>query len=391
MAAGAEKAIGERVTAALEGCRGLLASPPFADDDLDCLRELRDPDRARSVLERTVAALTERAGVSPGRRPSARAMRYLELVNELHTLLHEVEKLRVDRLATMLTGIHEALHALRGAESTAQMIDRAASDVIRSCGVDRCVLFRLDHGTMTGESVDFGDDSWSEEYASFSRANPGSIEHRDPEIELLRRHVTVIGVDPEKISHGMKHLAMAARARSWIAAPIVAGGTVIGTFHTDFYWSGREPDTLTRDALATFAQGFGYALERTTLLQRMRAQSRQMREMMAAAGATFDGLMDAGFALNRDDSGDITGLTRAPTLLPHQDAELMRLLTRRELEILDLMSTGAKNADIAGQLVVTEGTVKVHVKHILRKMQAANRSQAVSRYVRLQTLSKGAQ
>jgi DNA-binding NarL/FixJ family response regulator len=56
------------------------------------------------------------------------------------------------------------------------------------------------------------------------------------------------------------------------------------------------------------------------------------------------------------------------------------LLTRRELEILAAMADGRTNAEIAGALVITEGTVKSHVKSILRKLGAANRAQAVCVY-----------
>lgn len=66
----------------------------------------------------------------------------------------------------------------------------------------------------------------------------------------------------------------------------------------------------------------------------------------------------------------------------------MGLLTRREIEVIHLMPRGASNADIANELVISQLTVKSHVKHILRKMRAANRVQAVSCYLRLQELSE---
>jgi DNA-binding NarL/FixJ family response regulator len=56
------------------------------------------------------------------------------------------------------------------------------------------------------------------------------------------------------------------------------------------------------------------------------------------------------------------------------------VLTPRELEILAAMAEGQTNAEIAGVLVITEGTVKSHVKSILRKLGAANRAQAVCAY-----------
>ena len=55
------------------------------------------------------------------------------------------------------------------------------------------------------------------------------------------------------------------------------------------------------------------------------------------------------------------------------------LLTPREMEILALMAGGASNQEIAGRLVVTVGTIKGHVNHILDKLEAHNRTAAVAR------------
>ena len=54
-------------------------------------------------------------------------------------------------------------------------------------------------------------------------------------------------------------------------------------------------------------------------------------------------------------------------------------LTSRELEVLQLLAAGAPNPRIAGELVVTLDTVKKHVTHILGKLGAANRTEAVAR------------
>lgn len=62
----------------------------------------------------------------------------------------------------------------------------------------------------------------------------------------------------------------------------------------------------------------------------------------------------------------------APPKLPSQIGKL----SDRELEILSWLKEGAQNKVIARNLDVTEGTIKVHVKAILKKLGAKNRTQA---------------
>jgi LuxR family maltose regulon positive regulatory protein len=54
-------------------------------------------------------------------------------------------------------------------------------------------------------------------------------------------------------------------------------------------------------------------------------------------------------------------------------------LSGRELEVLQLVAAGRSNREIAEELVVTLETVKKHLSHILDKLGAANRTQAVAR------------
>jgi ATP/maltotriose-dependent transcriptional regulator MalT len=65
------------------------------------------------------------------------------------------------------------------------------------------------------------------------------------------------------------------------------------------------------------------------------------------------------------------GVTAAPGLVDQ--------LTSRELEVLEMLAAGSSNQVIASQLVVTLDTVKKHVSHVLGKLGAANRTEAVAR------------
>jgi NarL family two-component system response regulator LiaR len=51
-------------------------------------------------------------------------------------------------------------------------------------------------------------------------------------------------------------------------------------------------------------------------------------------------------------------------------------LTEREMEVLCLVAQGLTNSEIAGELVISERTVRTHVSHILEKLHLANRTQA---------------
>jgi two-component system NarL family response regulator len=57
-------------------------------------------------------------------------------------------------------------------------------------------------------------------------------------------------------------------------------------------------------------------------------------------------------------------------------------LTLRELEVLRMMVVGRSNKEIGTALHITEGTVKVHVNHILRKLKVAGRTEAISQAVK---------
>ena len=54
-------------------------------------------------------------------------------------------------------------------------------------------------------------------------------------------------------------------------------------------------------------------------------------------------------------------------------------LTSRELEVLKMLAAGRSNQAIAGELVVSLDTVKKHVGHVMGKLGAANRTEAVAR------------
>jgi DNA-binding NarL/FixJ family response regulator len=71
-------------------------------------------------------------------------------------------------------------------------------------------------------------------------------------------------------------------------------------------------------------------------------------------------------------SGLRTSNTQLPSVVAAEDLPL----TRREIEILQLVAAGSTNGDVARRLWVTEQTVKFHLRNIYRKLDVANRTEA---------------
>lgn len=376
--------LGHRVVATLEAARSILNTGLIGDEDL---RRIRDGDRHAALRHVEQTTATAIASLASGSNRRVRVLSVQQLLAELNTQWHEIQQDLLAEQVKMMGGVREALHRLRGAETMPQVIERAAVEICRSCGVDRCVLMSMREGRLMAESVYFAQDpDGQEQWTAYARAHPPAIDPRDPEIELLRRHSAIL-VSDNSSSRGVGDISRAAQSTGYVGAPVMVRGNVIGTLFADRTFTAATVDTVARDVVGLFTEGLNFALERTLLLDRMREQIGKVREMMAEANMTLDDMYAAGMSIRRDAvTGDVDIVGRGP-VMPSNDAyRLMGLLTRREIEVVELMARGASNADIANELVIAEGTVKSHVKHVLRKLRAANRAQAVSCYMRLVAL-----
>ena len=266
--------LGRRTVDCADACAIAVGRPLLDDAELERIERLScraDLDYALPRIDRLIAATAGRA----------------ELLVDLHALAREIERVRAGVLLASLDDVRAALRRLRDLESTRRMLDLVTSEVLRTCGLERCIVFRADKGEIRPESVDFGDAEWSEEFLSYGRRTPATIDHRDADAEVYRRRRTIMRADAIGDAHGMLSIARAANAAAYLAAPIQVDGAVIGTLHADCYWSDREIDTADRDTLSVFADGFGYALERTWLLERTNAQTELARTALANADAAL--------------------------------------------------------------------------------------------------------
>ena len=76
-------------------------------------------------------------------------------------------------------------------------------------------------------------------------------------------------------------------------------------------------------------------------------------------------------------------LQRMASETSHQEEVPLERLSPRELEVLQLLTQGQTNREIAQNLTVSVSTVKIHVEHILAKLGVSDRTQAAVRAIQL--------
>jgi DNA-binding CsgD family transcriptional regulator len=219
------------------------------------------------------------------------------------------------------------------------------------------------------------------------QANPPRLEHPLIETELLRRRRATIVLDAHVHPRVDPRTARLMGWRAYAAAPLVVGSQAVGVIHAD-RGSDQPLDVLDRDVLWEFATGLAQAYESATLRRTLRDERDQMREFLEWLRVRSSELTDAPVTLAAGGHAPIPPPAPRPSQSGGTGARDDRvvfegLLTRRELDVLRLMAEGATNRAIADALVISSGTVKFHAGSILRKLHAANRAEAVTRYLRL--------
>jgi DNA-binding NarL/FixJ family response regulator len=131
-------------------------------------------------------------------------------------------------------------------------------------------------------------------------------------------------------------------------------------------------DRRTANALALGAKGY---LLRESIPEEMAAAIRAARQGLyvlhpAAATTLLDELREA----SPSPSPAVSELGEESA----RPVDLIEPLSARELDVLRLMTRGLANKQIAAELFITEHTVKFHIRGILGKLGAANRTEAVT-------------
>jgi DNA-binding CsgD family transcriptional regulator len=296
----------------------------------------------------------------------------------------EIKDSLIQRRAEVALGVRDALSTLRNAPSASVLAERAPIEA-RRIGFRRALFSKIEQGTWMARSAFAVDDpDFGEEIVAIGRANPRQLNGPLIESEMVRRCTPVVVSDPQSNPRVHTEFIRYTGTIGYVAAPITAWGVPVAMMHAD-----RDTecavDEFDRYILGTYAEGLGMAIERTQLMERLQAVRRATADYLSGVHAiaddfTADVLESAGFGLEPPAESGCSPLSD----------ERGERLTPREWDVLRNLASGKTNAQIATGLFVTEGTVKSHVKHILRKLGATNRTEAVARFHRLMSASGSA-
>jgi LuxR family transcriptional regulator, regulator of acetate metabolism len=275
-----------------------------------------------------------------------------------------------ERLHILTSGQQVSLR-LSPAAGVGTLLERAAARICDLPGLERAMVFRRDGGVLRAAATVFADhDEWAKDCQALSAGTRYELAPRRPETLIVRRRSPAIVTDALNDPNAFQPIVQKMRAANYVGAPVVAYGEVVATVHGDAYFSDRPVDEVDRDVLASFAASLGQIVERAILIEQLQRQQRVAEQLARSASGVLGVL-----------GGEIPSLESDQPAPWQSRSEVVSALTRREYEVLQLMTKGATNREIATSIFLSEETVKSHVKRILQKFGVANRGQAVATYL----------
>jgi len=290
-----------------------------------------------------------------------------------------------DAEASLLRRVSRALEDLSSLTTVGQLVDRAPVALCK-IGFDRTMISRVQDSEWVVERFYSAvDPEGAERITQSARSANERLGPNVIELEMVRRRVALLVPDVSREPRVNSRLAAMTHSSSYVAAPIAPAGEVVGFLHADRL-SEQSVTAFDREVLALFAQEFGRLVSAAKMrerFERLRTTVEQLRSSLG--GIVSSNCLDGPFGLlPEEQDAEVMAMPGPQPMTARGIAaapEIDRLLSEREREVLRLMALGETNGRIASRLVITEGTVKSHVRHILRKLNAANRAEAVCRWL----------
>lgn len=301
----------------------------------------------------------------------------LRLAVAAEDMFLKVHEQRASQHSQLNQQVREGLSRLRAMNSTAELLDNVCAEVVRSCGVRRALLSRIEDGNWLPCNAHFdGDPQLHRAFAGMLHETRIDLETAPIERAVAATHAPQL-VHDTSADHAYGPIIGPSSSQSYVVVPITSAGRVIGLIHADKHPDVRPVSNVDRDVVWAFADGFARIYERTELTERLAWQRRQVQ-------ATFEYLESVTTTIDRDDISlaRVRSTRQNSTILDagpvEADAAIGSLLTERERQVFAELVRGRSNRAIAERLVIREGTVKNHVKCILRKLGAVNRAELIA-------------
>lgn len=326
--------------------------------------------RADEVHDQLLRAMRDRATTGDSRELA----RLCEVVIELQDIRTSHRQAVNEERLFMLTSGQEVSARLSPSAGVKVLLERAATAMCDLPGLERFMVFQREGGVLLAAATVFADhDEWAQDCQTFSASTRYDLAPKRPEALIIRRRSPAIITDALHDPDAFQPIVQKMQAANYVGAPVIAYGDVVATIHGDAYFAGRPVDEVDRDVIASFAASLGPIVERAILIEQLQFQQRVAEQLAQSASGVLGGLGGQVPVLGLDEP--------APTAPWQSRSEVVSDLTRREYEVLQLMTKGATNREIATTIFLSEETVKSHVKRILHKFGVANRGQAVASYL----------
>jgi len=273
----------------------------------------------------------------------------------------EAREMRAGGRGGVVRLLTEGIRRMKKAGSLQGLGRQACTELCGVLGFDHALLsFVVDDGFVVEES-------------GHGISGPTVISRRDciAERDCIRLRETIRTNDSDvPAAPGYRQLL---RSGHYLVAPVIAESRVLALLHVSRGSGGVSVRDV--DVLDTFAAAYSSLHERMLNTERVAHQRTSIAR--AAARLTEEADRIAAAAISLDVEYDHR--VEPPTIAP--DSALAETLSDRERQVFERLVLGASNAEIADELVITVETVKTHVKRILRKIGAINRSEAIALYM----------
>jgi DNA-binding CsgD family transcriptional regulator len=338
------------------------------------------PELTPAALGHQLANLTQRLEqrIALPSDPAADWATTAEILISILRLQCELLDHDLARRVKSMSEIRHALGYLRGLPPR-KMINAAAEVLSREFAYARTMISTVRGSLWLPQYAyieDEGADPHSQSLLEYIFGRQIQLADAPLETELVRKRCGVFAPSPADDKRVFKEIMEVSGCFGYIGAPITVQGRAIGILHADR----PEPHGIVTmdhlEQLEAFAECLSVAFE-SAVLEEKAAQQRV--EVDNLCGNVDELLSQSG----RSVLWSVPGAAPQHGVYYLRDQPAVAELTSREREIMSHVATGATNGQIARYLVISEGTVKSHLKHIAKKLNTSSRAAAVATYAGL--------